>query len=341
MERRNVGTSVLALGLAVALASPGWAQSQIDERLPEYERVGGVSGTVTTIGSDTMNNLATLWGEGFLEQYPGVRVEVEGMGSSTGVVALIEGTASFAPMSREMTGSEVDRFEEVHGYPPTAIPVAVDMLAVFVHRDNTVDGLTMEEVDGIFSSTQRSGHGSITSWRHFASGRNLPAQLRNRSISLYGRNAASGTYGFFRQNALFGGDFRSAVREQPGSSSVVQGVANEINAIGYSGVGYTTADVRAVPLKFADDDRFYNATAEDAGDYPLARFLYLYVNKRPGQDLDPVRREFVRYIFTQQGQEVTLRDGFLPVSAEVAVEALASIGVEADFLKEEDEQATE
>ncbi|MEX0887667.1 MAG: phosphate ABC transporter substrate-binding protein [Phycisphaeraceae bacterium] len=338
MNRRKITPWLLAAGLAGAVVAPAGADTQIDPRLPEYERVAGVSGTITTIGSDTMNNLATLWGEGFIEQYPGVGIEIEGMGSSTGPVALIEGTATFAPMSRAMTASEIDRFEDEFGYPPTVIPVAVDMLAVYVHRDNTIDGLTIQEVDAIFSGTQRGGHASVTNWGHFADGRNLPPSLRNRGISIYGRNAASGTYGYFREHALFGGDFRGSVREQPGSSSVVQGVANEINAIGYSGIGYKTADVRALPLKYAGDERFYQPTAADAGDYPLARFLYLYVNRQPGQELDPLRREFVRYIFSQQGQEVTLRDGYLPVSAEVAAATLESLGLEADFLEEEQEQ---
>ena len=318
------------MGMAAAFAAMGtvaMADSPVHPDLPDYETVGGVSGSIVTMGSDTMNNLATLWVEGFISQYPNIQGEVNSQGSSTAPVGLTEGTATFGMMSRRMSNSEADRFEDERGYPALAIPVAVDMLAVYVHRDNPLEGLTIEQVDGIFSSTQRGGHNSITRWGDVGMG----GEWANRNISLYGRNAASGTYGYFRDNALFGGDFREAVREQPGSSSVVQGVASERNAIGYSGIGYKTADVRAVPLKRSGDDRFYQASAEDADGYPLARFLWVYVNYEPGSELDPMRREFVRYIYSQQGQEAVLRDGFIPVSPAIARRGLEAAGIEPDF----------
>ncbi|MEX2673810.1 MAG: phosphate ABC transporter substrate-binding protein [Phycisphaeraceae bacterium] len=320
---------MITAGALVATMSPlAMAQVQVDADLPDYEPTAGVSGNITTVGSDTMNNLATLWAEGFLEMYPNVRVEIEGMGSSTAPVALTAGTANFAPMSREMSGREIDNFESRYGYPATPLPTSVDMLAVFAHRDNPIEGLTLKQVDAIFSGTRRGGLSEdITRWGQLG----LKGDWSNQNISIYGRNAASGTYGYFRENAMFGGDFKSSVREQPGSSSVVQGVASERNAIGYSGMGYKTADVRAVPLKRDGDERFYTATPEDAGDYPLARFLYVYVNHKPGADLDPLRREFVKYIYSKQGQEAVVRDGFIPVTAHVARQALESVGIEADF----------
>ncbi len=319
------GAVTLLAGAAVAQADQSASEQQrVDPKLPEYRAVQGVSGNITTVGSDTMNNLAGMWGEGFREAYPNVRIEIEGMGSSAGPVALSAGTANFAPMSRAMTAREIDAFEERFGYAPTALPVAVDMLAVYVHRDNPIEGLTMQQVDGIFSSTQRGGAGNITRWGEAG----LDGNWADQNISIYGRNAASGTYGYFREHALFGGDFKSSVREQPGSSAVVQGVASERNAIGYSGIGYKTADVRAVPLKRADDERFYEASVEDAAGYPLARLLYIYVNHQPGRDLDPLRREFIRFIYSRQGQEVVLRDGFIPVGAAVANDALKALGLD-------------
>ncbi|MFA9480158.1 PstS family phosphate ABC transporter substrate-binding protein [Phycisphaerales bacterium AB-hyl4] len=326
MNKRNWTMQTCAMGVAAVLAAPALAD-QVDSNLPQYEATQGVSGNINTVGSDTMNNLAQLWTEGFREVYPNVRIEIEGMGSSAGPVALSEGTANFAPMSRAMTARENDTFEARHGYVPVALPVAVDMLAVYVHRDNPIEGLSMQQVDGIFSSTQRGGGENITRWGEVG----LAGNWANQNISIYGRNAASGTYGFYREHALFGGDFKSSVREQPGSSAVVQGVASERNAIGYSGIGYKTADVRAVPLKQDGDERYYEATAEDAGDYPLARFLYVYVNHQPGRDLDPLRREFIKFMYSQQGQEAVVRDGFIPVSASVAREALKAVGIEPGF----------
>ncbi len=316
---------LVAVGLA-AFAASASAQVQVDEKLPDYTPVAGVSGTLKSVGSDSMNNMMTLWAEGFLRHYPSVQIEIEGKGSGTAPPAMISGTAHFGPMSREMKGRELDEFENRYGYPVTALPTSIDMLAVYVNKDNPVEGMTLQQVDAVFSKTRRGGHGEdITRWGQLG----LTGAWANRTISIYGRNSASGTYGFFKENALFGGDFRDEVKEQPGSSSVVQGVASEINGIGYSGIGYMTADVRAVPLAADADGEPVPATAEFAysGEYPLARYLYVYVNYRPGSDLDPLRREFIKYMFSKQGQLDVVRDGYYPVNAEVARRTLESLGI--------------
>jgi phosphate transport system substrate-binding protein len=288
--------------------------------------VQGVSGTLKSIGSDTMNNEMTLWAEGFLGMYPNVKVEIEGKGSSTAPPALIAGTSQFGPMSRAMKGQEIDDFEKRYGYKPTGLATSIDMLAVYVHKDNPIKGLTLQQVDAIFSKTRRGGHASdIRTWGDLG----LTGEWASKPISLYGRNSASGTYGYFKENALFGGDYKDEVKEQPGSSSVVQGVATDRYAIGYSGIGYKTADVRAVPLAEAASSKMVEAAAENAytGEYPLARFLYAYVNFKPNSRLDPLRREFVRYIFSKQGQLDVVKDGYYPVPATVAREQLQSVGI--------------
>lgn len=325
-------SNIVAAGLtaAVLCAAGARAQVQVDEKLPDYKPVAGVSGNVKSVGSDSMNNMMTLWAEGFLKHYPNVQIEIEGKGSGTAPPALIAGTAHFGPMSREMKGQELDEFENRYGYPVTAMPTAVDMLAVYVNKDNPVEGMTLPQVDAIFSKTRRGGHGEdVTRWGQVG----MTGAWANRPISLYGRNSASGTYGFFKENALFGGDYRDEVKEQPGSSSVVQGVASEINGIGYSGIGYMTADVRAVPLAAEANGKPVPATAEFAysGEYPLARSLFVYVNAKPGSQLDPLRREFVKYIYSKQGQMDVVRDGYYPVNAEVARRVLESMGIEPGF----------
>lgn len=302
------------------------AQVKLDPKLPEYKAVSGVSGSLKSIGSDTMNNEMALWSEGFRKFYPNVQLEIEGKGSSTGPVALIAGTAQFAPMSRPMKGKEIDDFKKKFGYAPVALPTSIDMLGVYVHKDNPIKGLTLQQVDAIFSRTRKGGHGkAINTWGDVG----LGGEWKEKPIAMYGRNAASGTYGYFREHALFNGDFRDEVKEQPGSSSVVQGVASDKYAIGYSGVGYKTADVRIVPLAAdaksemvpAEPDRAY------AGDYPLARMLLVYVNYQPKSQLDPLRREFVRYLYSQQGQSDVLRSGYLPVGEVLAVKTLAAVGL--------------
>lgn len=299
---------------------------KIDDAIPGYTPVSGVSGNIKSIGSDTMNNLMTLWAEGFRAQYPNVNVEVEGKGSATAPPALIAGTAQFGPMSREMKGAEVDEFEKKVGYKPTALPTSIDMLAVYVHKDNPIASLTLQQVDAIFSKTRKGGAANdIRTWGELG----LTGEWASKPISLYGRNSASGTYGYFKEHALFKGDFKDSVKEQPGSSSVVQGVASDLYGIGYSGIGYMTADVRAVPLAKDAKTAPVPASPEHAytGDYPMARFLLLYVNLKPGTQLDPLRREFVRYVFSKQGQEVVVKDGYFPVTADIARNALMSVGI--------------
>lgn len=296
---------------------------EVDPNLPSYKSVSGVSGTLKSIGSDTLNNLMTLWSEGFRAKYPAVKISVEGKGSATAPPALIEGTAQFGPMSREMKSSEIQAFEKKFGYKPSSIRAAVDSLAVFVHKDNPIKCLTLKQVDAIFSKT-RKGEASkeIKTWGDLG----LTGEWTDKPISLYGRNSASGTYAYFKDEALFQGDYSDRVKEQPGSSAVVQGVAADKYAIGYSGIGYKTADVKAVPLA-VDEGKCFEATPENAysGEYPLARFLYVYFNKKRGQPLDPLMSEFIKYVLSKEGQQVVIKDGFYPVSKTLAEEDLKQV----------------
>ncbi len=322
-----IRSAAVALTLAAALAAPAQAQLEVDPELSDYTPVEGVSGTIKSVGSDTMNNLMTLWQEGFQKMYPNVKIEVEGKGSTTAPPALIEGTATFGPMSREMKAAEIDAFEKKFGYKPTALTTGIDMLAVYVHKDNPIRSLSLRQVDAIFSKTRIGGHKTdITHWGQLG----LTGDWANKPISLYGRNSASGTYGYFKELALFKGDFKDSVKEPGGSSGVVQAVASDPFGIGYSGIGYRTADVVPVPLSASDGDEAVAADVDHAysGDYPLARFLYVYVNAQPGRELDPLRREFIRYVFSKQGQKDVLKDGYFPVTAAIASEILAELGIE-------------
>jgi phosphate transport system substrate-binding protein len=316
----------LALALATVTPAAVSAQMKVDADLPQYGRAPGVSGNLSSIGSDTLNNLMTLWAEEFAKFYPNVNIQIQGAGSSTAPPALTEGTANFGPMSRAMKSSEVQAFENRHGYKPIAVPVAIDVLAVYVNKDNPIQGLTMAQVDAIFSVTRRCGApADITRWGQLG----LTGAWANRDFTIYSRNAVSGTYGFFKENALCNGDFKSTINEQPGSASVVQGVTESINGIGYSGIGYVTSGVRAVPLAKAAGQPFAPADAAHAADgsYPMARFLYVYVNKHPNRELAPLEREFLRMVLSKQGQEVVVKDGYIPLPATVAKKTLAELGI--------------
>jgi phosphate transport system substrate-binding protein len=312
------------------LAVPGFifGQVAVDSALQNYTPVQGVSGSIKSVGSDSMNNTMTLWAEGFIRMYPNVRIEIEGKGSSTAPPALVSGTAQFGPMSRTMKAAEIDQFQKKYGYPPTVLRTGLDMLAVYVNKDNPIAqrGLTLQQVDAIFSTNRKGGHPTdIRTWGDVG----LTGEWADKPISIYGRNAASGTYGFFKENALFNGDYKPSVKEQPGSSSVVQGVASDRFAIGYSGIGYMTADVRAVPLSLGQGKPHIPATAQYAytGEYPLSRFLYVYTNHRPGSEMDPARREFIRYVFSRQGQSDVVKDGYYPITNTIALEEFKSTGI--------------
>ena len=276
--------AILMMVASTFFAGAAMAQAvKVDAAIQTYAKTSGVSGNLNSIGSDTLNNLMTLWAEGFQKLYPNVAIQIEGKGSSTAPPALIEGTAQIGPMSRAMKSSEMDEFEAKFGYKPTQIRVAVDALAVYVNKDNPLDKLTLAEVDAIFSKTRKCG--LPPSHRHLGPGRARAATWAAKPISLYGRNSASGTYGYFKKVALCKGDYRDEVKEQPGSASVVQGVTEDLYGIGYSGIGYKTSGVKTLALAKKAGGEYFGTDPETvlSGKYPLSRYLYLYINKAPNQ----------------------------------------------------------
>ena len=310
--------STFAAGTAVAL--------DVDAAIPSYAKANGVDGSIKSIGSDTLNNLMTLWAEGFSKQYPNVNIEIEGKGSGTAPPALIAGTSQFGPMSRPMKAGELDDFERKYGYKPVAFRTAVDSLAVFVHKDNPVKCLSLTQIDAMFSKTRKKGaKADAVKWGDVG----VTGEWADKPVSLYGRNSASGTYGYFKEVALGDGDYKDTVKEQPGSSAVVQGIASDKYAIGYSGVGYKTADVKTVPVSAKDGASCHDATSDEAyaGNYPITRFLYVYVNKNPQKPLEPVRSEFVKFVLSKQGQEAVIKDGYFPLPAKVAADDKKALGL--------------
>ncbi len=313
--------SILGLGLLIASAANAVS---VDEAIPEYKAVSGISGNLSSVGSDTLANLMTLWAESFKRSYPNVNIQIQAAGSSTAPPALTEATSSFGPMSRKMKSKEIAAFEDRYGYKPTAIPVAIDALAVYVNKDNPIKGMSIPDVDAIFSSTRKcGGDKDITKW----GGLGLSGNWKKRDIQIYGRNSVSGTYGYFKKKALCKGDYKNNVNEQPGSASVVQSVSTSVNGIGYSGIGYKTSGVRAVPLTKKAGGDFIEATPDNAvsGTYPLSRFLYVYVNKHPNKELAPLEKEFIKLVLSKQGQEVVIKDGYSPLPAKVVEKYLGEI----------------
>ena len=321
LKRLMAAMTFVAAGVATANAV-----AAVDPALPSYEKTSGVSGNLSSVGSDSLANLMTLWAEEFKKEYPNVNIQIQAAGSSTAPPAMTEGTASMGPMSRAMTDAEIQAFEEKYGYKPTAVPVAIDALAVFVHKDNPIKSLDIAQVDAIFSSTRLCGGASdIKTWGDVG----LTGEWANKPIQLFGRNSVSGTYGYFKEEALCKGDYKANVNEQPGSASVVQSISSTLNAIGYSGIGYKTSSVKTVPLSKKGGEAF-DANEENAlaGKFPLARFFYVYVNKAPNKALSPLDAEFIKLVLSKQGQEVVVKDGYIPLPSKVVAKTLKELGLE-------------
>lgn len=308
--------------LMIILASVqlfGWADgpAKVDANLPGYEKVSGISGNISSVGSDTLNNLMALWSEGFRKQYPNVNIQVQGKGSSTAPPALAQGVAQLGPMSRPMKAEEIEAFEKQMGFKPTAIGVGLDALAVYVNKDNPIQSLTLEQVDAIFSKTLKGGHhGSVETWGQLG----IKGALALRPMSLYGRNSASGTYGFFKKHALYKGDFKSSVKEQPGSASVVMAITEDLAGIGYSGIGYMTSGVKAVEIARKNGAPAFAANAENVLNkkYPLGRLLLVYVAKEPNKPLPKVVHEFLTFALSKPGQQEVIKSGYIPLPSKIA-----------------------
>lgn len=301
--------SIIAAFSKVAIAD----SAEVDAGIPEYKSAEGVSGKLNSVGSDTLAGLMALWTEEFKRIYPNVTIQVQAAGSSTAPPALTESASNLGPMSRQMKPKESAMFERRFGYKPTRITVALDALTVYIHKDNPLKGLTIPEVDAIFSSTRKCGEkNDIERWGDLG----VKGQLKDKSLQLYGRNSVSGTYGYFKTVALCKGDYKSSVNEQPGSSSVVQSVASSLNAIGYSGIGYKSAGVKALPISKRPKRRYIPPTVRNVltGKYPLTRSLYIYVNNEPGIGVEPVVKEFMKMVLSKNGQEIVLKDGYIPLT---------------------------
>jgi phosphate transport system substrate-binding protein len=317
--------SSIAVAGALFTSLPVSAQAaEVEKSVKPYTKAGDVSGNLNSIGSDTLNNLMTLWSEAFKKQYPKVKIQVEGKGSTTAPPALIAGTAQLGPMSRLMKPEEIDAFEKQYGYKPTAVRVAVDGIGVYVNKDNPLNELTMPQIDAIFSKTRKGGApDDIMTWGQLG----LTGDWAAKPISLYGRNSASGTYGYFKEHALYKGDYKDTVKEQPGSAAVVQGVTADKYAIGYSGIGYKTSDVKSLKLAAKDGGDYVADDAANvyAGKYPLSRFLYIYVNKAPDKPIGPLVKEFLAFVLSKDGQEIVIKDGYLPLLGQHVAEELPKL----------------
>ena len=269
-----------------------------------------IAGSLTIVGSDTASALVLRWSDAFRQQHAGVRVQIQAPGSASAPIALLEGAADIGMMSRPMSEGETDAFRRRYGYAPTRVAVAHDAIVVFVNPANPLQSITRRELDAIYSSTLRCGGAEpLTRWDRLGA----PAG----HILATGRNNASGTSEFFREQALCGGDYRSDVVVWPGHGATVAAVAGNREAIGYAGIGYVNGLVK--PLAYAPDDAGQAVAPVMAnvmnGDYALSRLLYLYVNQPPDRAPAPLPAAFLGYVLSADAQALIAEEGFLPLAS--------------------------
>jgi phosphate transport system substrate-binding protein len=306
---------VLMAGKALAQA-PQSDRSSVDPALADFRQGAAVSGVVRSVGSSTLSNLLFRWSAEFRRLYPEVEMHVIGGGSETALPALIEGRADLGPMSRPMREAESERFRQQFGYAPTRLTVAVDAIAVYVNKYNPLRQISLRELDGIFSALPKSGGPPIRTWGQLG----LEGEWAARKIIVKGPSPTQGMYGVFRSTVLQGGSYRLDMRPEPVASSIVQAVATEEGAIGFASQFLEAARTRALAIAREDGGPYLLPDAEHAidGSYPLARKLFIYLNRPPGAALAPAVREFVRFVCSEQGQEIAARDGNFPLGAALA-----------------------
>jgi phosphate transport system substrate-binding protein len=301
----------------------------VDPQIPAYKRVPVGAAQITSVGSDTLGDLMRNWADEFTKLNPNVKIQVESKGSSTAPPALLGGLSQLGAMSRPMRSDEYEPLEKKYGYHPTSFPVAVDALAVYVNKDNPIECLTLRQLDDIFSKAYlHPGGTNIKTWGDAG----LTGDWAAAPIALFGRNSASGTHDTFVDAVLHHGEFRDELKEEPGSAEVVKMVAGNKHAIGYSGIGYLTEGVRTVPLAVAPGEKCYDTSPAStySGNYPLARYLYIYLNKAPAKPLDPAVLEFAKYVLSRDGQTETLKSGFYPITEAVRAKGLTALGISND-----------
>jgi phosphate transport system substrate-binding protein len=324
---RIVKTRSFLFAVAFGLVMPPGALAvEVDPALPPYKASQVGDATIKSVGSDTLGDLMRIWAGEFTKLNPNVKIDVDSRGSGTATAALLEGTAQLGPMSRPMRSEEYEPFEKKFGYHPASLPVAVDALAVYVNKDNPIECLTIEQLDQIFSKTHLfSGGKNVKTWGDLG----LTGDWASQPVVLFGRNSASGTFDTFVDAALAHGEFKNELKEQPGSAEVVKMVAADKFAIGYSGIGYLTTGVRAVPLAANAADKCHDTSPEAtySGAYPLARYLYVYLNKSPAKPVDAAVLEFLKYVLSRDGQKGTVKSGFYPITNAIRMRDLSTLGV--------------
>ena len=332
LKLSSLALALVAASLAQARVTdetpPGWPKAKehvegeitkikVDPRIADYRRVDNLSGKLRSVGSSTLSNLMNRWAEAFKLIYPKFDVEITGGGSGMALTALLEGRTELAPMSRPMTEKEMSDFQTKFGYPPTRITVALDAIAVYVNKYNPLDKLTLRQLDSLFSVTHKRGGESFKTWGELG----LPGDWAQREIKPKGPAKTHGMYTLFKEMVMENGDFRYDLKSEPVSTSIVQNVGADAGAVGFASYFYASRRTHPVAISATNTGPYFLPTQQNCleGKYPLARFLYVYVNKKPDTALTPLTGHFLGFVCSKQGQETLANEGNYPLSAEVVL----------------------
>jgi phosphate transport system substrate-binding protein len=325
--------SSVGCGLCIAVAAAraedarGLPQDVVAElrKLPAYVTEEPQSGTIRSVGSSTVSGILNRLEPGFQVFHPNASITIRAGGSGTAAPALTDGSADLAPMSRPMNPKERDAFVQKFGYQPTEIDIAIDAVAVYVNVSNPTERLTLRQVDAIFSSTRDRGGDQALVWSDVG----VTGELQQRTVRKYGLHEINGAYGLFKDLALLGGAYRGDVSTEAGPSSVVNAVGAYPEAIGYASQCLRTRRVKYVALAADEEGQGALPTYRNCieGTYPLARRLFLYVNRKPGEPLPPLVRELLIFVQSRPGQAIVAEGGHFPVDA-------ATVERQAEILRE-------
>lgn len=291
---------------------------ELDLRLaPHAKSQGPLAGTLKAVGSESFSHLIRLWAEAFRRTHAETWVWMDPRGSEKAPQALIDGTAQIGVMSHSMKAPELKAFERRHGHAPIDFTVAIGALAIYVNKDNPAPGLTLPQLDAMFSTTRRVGHPqNIERWAQVG----VNGSVGPQPIALYGRDEACGLTELFRDDVMQQGTFKKEMHVEAGAASVVQAVTEDVGGIGYSTIGYLTNNVRIVPIAAREGLPFLTPNQQNTmdGSYPLYSQLHLYVNRAADKPWDPLVAEFLRFIFSREGQQLVIKAGFYPITADMA-----------------------
>ncbi len=316
-NRLMLRSYLITLAASLWLVPGTWGQvrPELDPAIPSYSQEASVAGKFLVSGSDTMRPLIQAWVNDLHRRNPRLKISVDGSGSETGLSALLEHRSEAAAMSRRMTAREIAEFVKEYGFEPTEVPVAIDALAVFVHRDNPLPGLSLDELDAMFCLQRHRGLPYIVdSWGLVG----LHDEWFDAPVNLYGRNGNSGTSYFFREEVCKGGTFQPRMVNADGSASVVMDVMRDRFGIGFSAIGYRTSLVKPLPVAAVKGGRYVEPTFEQAmnGSYPLRRNLYLYIAHPVSlASVQPVST-LVQFALSAQGQQLAIDYGYFPLTVQ-------------------------